>query len=81
MENIINKLRELGNYMYSVNEDKEKEYLIKAILFNDDLYYLVFLIKMFRPEDESENQIVIENDVEIIKRSQVNEFINTFPKF
>ena len=78
MENIVNKLKELGNYMYTVNEDKEKEYLIKAILFNDDLNYLVFLIKMFRPEDENENQIVVENEIEVIKRSQVNEFINTF---
>ncbi len=69
--------------MYLVNENKEKEYLIKAILFNDDINYLLYLLKLFRPEDENENQSIIEldeNNVEktVIKYSQVNELINTF---
>jgi hypothetical protein len=83
MENIVKKFRELGDYMYLVNENKEKEYLIKAILFNDDINYLLYLLKLFRPEDENENQSIIEldeNNVEktVIKYSQVNELINTF---
>lgn len=69
-----NKVIEFGNYLLSINIDETKKMYIEGSIINHPDKLL--LIKLFREEDESENKIVIENDVEVNKYSQVNQFIN-----
>lgn len=76
-----NKVLEFGNYLLSVNNDESKKVFINGSIINhpDKLW----LIKMFRPEDETENKTVIEkdkdgNDIDVKKYSQINIWINIF---
>ena len=69
-----NKVIEFGNYLLSINIDETKKMYIEGSIINHPDKLL--LIKLFREEDESENKIDIENDVEVNKYSQVNQFIN-----
>lgn len=71
-----NKVLEFGNYLLSVNNDDTKKLFIKGSILNHPNKNL--LVNMFRPEDETENKTVIENDIEVKKYSQIEEFINVF---
>ncbi len=70
------KLREFGNYLLSVCDENNKDcyYNIKGTLIDVPDYLIPQVIKSFREEDDNENQIIVENDVEIIKRSQLKEW-------
>jgi hypothetical protein len=71
-----NKLREFGNYLISVYDNSKEEYYynIKGSLIDVPDYLIPQVLKSFREEDEAENQIIIENEVEVVKKSQLKEF-------
>jgi hypothetical protein len=76
MENIKNKLIELGNYLI-IHCDKSKEeyyYNIKGSLIDLPDFLIPQVLNSLRVENETENQTIIENEVEVVKRSQLNEW-------
>ena len=76
MENIKNKLIELGNYLIE-NCDKSKDeyyYNIKGSLIDLPEFLIPQVLNVLREENDNENQIVIENEVEVIKKSQLYEW-------
>ena len=76
MENIKNKLIELGNYLIE-NCDKTNEeyyYNIKGSLIDLPEFLIPQVLNVLREENDNENQIVIENEVEVIKKSQLYEW-------
>ena len=76
MEIIKNKLIELGNYLISVCDKSNEEYYynIKGSLIDLPEFLIPQVLNSLREENETENQIVIENEIEVIKRSQLNEW-------
>jgi len=61
MENqIIEKTIEFGNYLLSINNDETKKVFINGSIINHS--NKLWLIKNFRPEDDTENKTVIEKD-------------------
>jgi len=75
------KYLEFGNYLLSINEDETKKLYIYGSIINNP--NKSFLIKLLRPEDETENKTVVElndknEEISVIKYSQVMEFINIF---
>jgi hypothetical protein len=67
---------EFGNYLLSINNDETKKIFIEGSILNHP--NKSSLLNMFRVEDESENKIVVENEIEVKYYSQVNEFIDVF---
>ena len=76
MENIHNKLKNLGKYLTSVcnNTNQEYYYNIKGSLIDLPEFLIPQVLNSLRPENENENQIIIENEVEVVNRSQLNEW-------
>jgi hypothetical protein len=76
MENIKNKLVELGNYLISVCDKSKEEYYynIKGSLIDLPEFLIPQVLNSLRVENEDENQTVIENEVEVIKKSQLYEW-------
>jgi hypothetical protein len=76
MQNISYLLKELGNYLISVCDKNKQEYYynIKGSLIDLPEYIIPQVLSTLRPENENENQIVIENGVEVVKKSQLNEW-------
>ena len=73
MENIKNKLVELGNYLIE-NCDKSNEeyyYNIKGSLVDLPEFLIPQVLNSLREENDNEN---IENEVEVIKKSKLNEW-------
>jgi len=75
MENIVLKVIELGNYLLSVNKNKEKEINIKGVFLNNNFHHNLYFVKLLRLENDLEND---NSNPENIKRSQLNEFIFNF---
>jgi hypothetical protein len=76
MENIKNKLIELGNYLIE-NCDKSNEeyyYNIKGSLIDLPEFLIPQVLNLLREENENENQTVIENEIEVVKKSQLFEW-------
>ena len=57
MENINNKLKELGNYLISVCDKSNEEYYynIKGSLIDLPEFLIPQVLNVLRPEDENEN--------------------------
>ena len=72
----MEKLREFDNYLISVCDKSNEEYYynIKGSLIDVPEYLLKQVLNSLREENEAENKIVIENEVEVIKKSQLKEF-------
>ena len=72
----MEKLREFGNYLLSVCDKSNEEYYynINGTLINLPEFLLKQVINSFREENEAENQIVVENEVEVVKKSQLKEW-------
>jgi hypothetical protein len=68
MENVHNKLKELGNYLLSVCDKSDEEYFynIKGTLIDLPEFLCKQVLNVLRPEDENEN---VDN-----KKSQLNEW-------
>jgi hypothetical protein len=75
MEKIVLKVIELGNYLLSVNEDKEKEINIKGVLLNNNVINNLYFVKLLRLENDLDND---NSNPDNIKRSQINDFIFNF---
>ena len=76
MENIKNKLIELGNYLIK-NYDKSNEkyyYNIKGTLIDLPEFLIPQVLNLLREENDNENQTVIENEIEVVKKSQLFEW-------
>jgi hypothetical protein len=72
----MEKLREFGNYLLSLC-DKSNEvyyYNIKGSLIDLPEFLLKQVLNSLREENENENQTVIENEIEVVKKSQLNEW-------
>ena len=72
----MEKLIEFGNYLISVCDKSNEKYYynIKGSLIDVPEFLLKQVLNSFREENEAENQIVIENEVEVIKKSQLKEW-------
>ncbi len=76
MNTIHNKLKYLGKYLLSVCDKSNEEYYynIKGSLIELPEFLIPQVLNSLRPEDETENQTVIENEIEVVKKSQLNEW-------
>jgi len=70
------KIVEFGNYLLTLNIDKEKEIFILGSVINHPLKNL--FLSLVRPEDETENRVEIIDEKEVNRYSQINEWINIF---
>ncbi len=76
MENIKNKLIELGNYLIENCDKSNKEYYynINGTLINLPEFLIPQVLNLLREENDNENKTVIENEIELVKKSQLNEW-------
>ncbi len=76
MENLVNKVNEFSNYLLTVYDKSNNDALINinGVLVNSPDFNKKQFISSLRVENENENQTIIENEIEIIKRSQLKEF-------
>ncbi len=76
----MEKLREFGNYLLSVYDKSNEEALlnINGTLINLPEFLLKQVLNSFREENEDENKIVIENELEVIKKSQLSELADIY---
>ena len=70
------KIVEFGNYLLTLNIDKEKElYIYGSVINHPNKNIFIYLL---RPELEEENRIEIVDEKEVIYYSQINDWINIF---
>lgn len=70
------KIVEFGNYLLTLNIDKEKEVFILGSVINHPKKNLFIIL--VRQEDETENRVEIIDEKEVNRYSQINEWINIF---
>jgi hypothetical protein len=71
-----NKIVEFGNYLLSLNNDKEKElYIYGSVINHPNKNIFIYLLS---PEDEAENRVEIIDGKEVKLYSQINHWIEVF---